>query len=327
MRCRKCREKAVINMRQHRLALCKAHYLEWFPEQTERFIRKYKMLSRDEPVLVAVSGGKDSLALWDVLLRLGYQADGLYLGLGIDGNTNYSEESYAKVRTFAEQHPEAKLYVLDIKRIYGESIPEVARRTRRGKDKPCAVCGLIKRHEMNRIAYEYGYPVLATGHNLDDEVAVLFQNTLQWNVGYLARQYPVLPGGDGFARKIKPFCRFYERETAAYAILRGIDYIYDECPYSVGASTIYYKELLDSLEEQRPGTKLNFYLSFLRAKDKDGLFANWREENVELQACERCGQPTSVPGLCAFCRLWPEEVRERPVEAFTPLRLETEPVA
>jgi len=63
-------------MRQHKLALCKPHYLEWFIEQTERFIKKYKMFTRDERVLVAVSGGKDSLALWDVLLKLGYQADG-----------------------------------------------------------------------------------------------------------------------------------------------------------------------------------------------------------------------------------------------------------
>ncbi len=322
MRCRKCRERAVIHMRQHKLALCRDHYLAWIPEQTERFIRKYRMFTRDEPVLVAVSGGKDSLALWDVLLRLGYRADGLYLGLGIDGGIGYSDTSYAKIQAFVEQHPEARLHVLDIRETYGESIPELAQRTRRGKGKPCSVCGLVKRHEMNRIAHELGYPVLATGHNLDDEVAVLFQNTLHWNTGYLARQYPVLPGGDGFARKVKPFCRFYERETAAYAILRGIDYIYDECPYSVGATTIYYKELLDRLEADRPGAKLSFYLSFLRAKDQDGLFAHVKEEErAEMHPCSRCGQPTTAPDLCAFCRLWPEEVLEQPAETFIPLTL------
>ena len=84
MRCRKCRGKAVINMRQHRLALCKSHYLDWIVNQTERFINKYKMFSHDDRILVAVSGGKDSLALWDVIHRLGYQVDGLYLDLGID---------------------------------------------------------------------------------------------------------------------------------------------------------------------------------------------------------------------------------------------------
>ncbi len=92
MKCRKCGAKASVNMRQHKLALCKEHYLEWVPEQTERFIKKYEMFTHHEKILVAVSGGKDSLALWDILTRLGYEADGLYLGLGIDGGINYSHE-------------------------------------------------------------------------------------------------------------------------------------------------------------------------------------------------------------------------------------------
>src|ERR671935_2927460 len=100
MKCRKCGEKASVNMRQHKLALCKEHYLEWVPEQTERFIKKYEMFTHDERILVAVSGGKDSLSLWDILVRLGYQADGLYLGLGIG---DYSDESGEYTRAFAAQ--------------------------------------------------------------------------------------------------------------------------------------------------------------------------------------------------------------------------------
>src|SRR5574338_726869 len=101
MKCKKCGEKASIQMRQHRLALCKEHFLEWVPEQTERFIKKYGMFSPDEKILVAVSGGKDSLSLWDILSRLGYQADGLYIGLGIDGGIGYSAESHRLTRAFA----------------------------------------------------------------------------------------------------------------------------------------------------------------------------------------------------------------------------------
>src|SRR4030066_2267378 len=92
MKCRKCGEKASVNMRQHKLALCKDHYLEWIPEQTERFIKKYQMFSPDERILVAVSGGKDSLSLWDILVRLGFHADGLYIGLGIGGGVKYLKE-------------------------------------------------------------------------------------------------------------------------------------------------------------------------------------------------------------------------------------------
>ncbi len=307
MKCKKCGETAAINMRQHKLALCAEHYLEWLPQQTQRFIEKYHMFGPEDRILVAVSGGKDSLSLWDVLLRLGYRADGLYIGLGIDGGVDYSHQSYEKVKQFVAersgQHPDMHLRAVDVGQVYGATVPEAAQISNRGHGKPCSVCGLIKRHIMNRVAYDGGYDVLATGHNLDDEVAVLMQNTLHWQAGYLARQAPVLEASrPGLARKAKPFCRFYERETAAYALLRGIDYIYDECPYAEGSNTIYYKGLLNQLEADRPGAKLQFYLGFLEAK-ASGLFDRVQEE-VELNACEKCGQPTSAPGECAFCRLW-----------------------
>src|SRR5574339_1002901 len=113
MKCKKCGAKASVNMRQHKLALCKEHYLEWVPEQTERFIKKYEMFTHHEKILVAVSGGKDSLGLWDILARLGYQADGLYLGLGIDGGLGYSSESHRLAAKFAEERG-LKLHVVHV---------------------------------------------------------------------------------------------------------------------------------------------------------------------------------------------------------------------
>ncbi|GAB4504841.1 MAG: TIGR00269 family protein [Anaerolineales bacterium] len=309
MKCRKCGGKAAVNMRQHKLALCKEHYLEWLPEQTERFIQKYQMFTHDEKVLVAVSGGKDSLALWDILVRLGYQADGLYIGLGITSLSDspmvagYSAESYRLAQKFADER-RLTLHVVEVEQTYGYPIPSLAEMTNRGKGRPCSVCGLVKRHEMNRIARDLGYAVLATGHNLDDEAAVLLSNTLTWAGECLLRQGPVLPESPGLARKVKPLCRFYEREMTAYALLRGIEYIYQECPYAVGSTTTYNKELLNRLESQRPGAKLNFYLRFLQAR-QEGLLGKIDGERREtLQPCPQCGQPTSAPGLCSFCRLF-----------------------
>ncbi len=301
MKCRKCGQKASVNMRHHKLALCREHYLEWLPEQAERFIKKYHMFSPDERILVAVSGGKDSLSLWDILVRLGYRADGLYIGLGIDGGIRYSSESHRLAQKFADEN-HLTLHVVDVQQEYGQPIPVLSEITLRGHRKPCAVCGLTKRHVMNRIARDLGYDVLATGHNLDDEAAVLFGNTLSWSVEYLLRQGPVLPAAPGLARKVKPLCRFYEREMTAYALLRGIQYIYEECPYAVGSTSIYHKEILNKLENDRPGAKLTFYLTFLEARRR-GLFAEQADLQQPLHACSNCGQPTSAPGLCSFCRL------------------------
>jgi uncharacterized protein (TIGR00269 family) len=325
MKCRKCGASAIINMRHHKLALCGEHYEEWVLAQTDRAIDKYKMFTRDDRVLVAVSGGKDSLSLWDVLLRLGYQADGLYIGLGINAPLPYSDASLDKTRQFVDGGQWAvgssddtrdasrithhvslftpTLRIVDIQAAYGRTIPEIARAKMRGQGKPCAACGLTKRYVMNRLALEKGYTVLATGHNLDDEIAVLFQNTLRWQTGYLARQAPVLLASRaGLVKKVKPFCRFYERETATYALTRGIEYIYDECPHAVGNLTNFYKTLLNQLETESPGAKLSFYLEFLRARG-EGAFEQFNQVET-LHACEICGQPTSAPGRCAFCRMW-----------------------
>lgn len=321
MRCRKCSGTAVINMRHHKLSLCGEHYVEWFAAQTERAIEKYKMFTRDERILVAVSGGKDSLSLWDVLLRLGYQADGLYIGLGINEPNPYSDVSLEKTQKFLEsrsQNPKVRieddntqyairntpvLHVVDVQSTYGKTIPQLAHDKARGHGKPCSVCGLTKRYIMNRLAHDKGYTVLATGHNLDDEVAVLFQNTLRWQTNYLSRQSPVLPASfEGLTKKVKPLCRLYERETATYALVRGIEYIYDECPHAVGNLMNFHKTLLNQLESHSPGAKLAYYLEFLRAR-REGTFEQ-SSEAVNVHACELCGQPTTSPGRCTFCRMW-----------------------
>jgi uncharacterized protein (TIGR00269 family) len=288
-------------MRQHKLALCKEHFLGWIPEQTERFIGKYKMFTRSEKILIAVSGGKDSLSLWDIIHRLGYQADGLYICLGIDEGLQYSIESQRLVEKFAAERG-LKLHVVNIQKEYGATVPQFSQKTLRGRIKPCSVCGLVKRHVMNRVTREMGYEVLLTGHNLDDEVAVLFGNTLSWAGEYLLRQGPVLPAAPGLARKAKPFFRIYERELLAYALLSGIEYIYNECPFSIGSTSIYYKQLLNKLEHDRPGAKQSFLISFLEARSS-GLFADRESVQAELHACPNCGQPTSAPGLCSFCRM------------------------
>ncbi len=293
MKCRVCRAPAVIDVRRHNANFCAEHFLRLCRDQVSRAIEQFAMLTAGERVLVAVSGGKDSLALWDVLLELGYEADGLYLGLGIG---EYSDESAGYARAFAADRG-VPLQEVDLRETYGYDIPTGARAAHRA---PCSACGLSKRHEFDRAALEGGYDALATGHNLDDEAAVLFGNVLRWETEYLARQRPVLPAREGFPRKVKPLVRLGERETAAYCILRGIDYVVEECPMAEGNRHLGYKEALNAVEVTSPGTKQQFFFRYLEhAADR---FDDTGPDGVDLSACERCGAPT--PGdLCAFCRL------------------------
>ena len=77
-----------------------------------------------------------------------------------------------------------------------------------------------------------------------------------------------------------------------------------------------YKGMLNQLESDRPGAKINFYLAFLQAK-KNGLFTlQAGPEDQNLHACPNCGQPTSSPDECSFCRMFAERPSSPWVSTF-----------
>jgi uncharacterized protein (TIGR00269 family) len=267
-------------------------FVEFFRNQVREAIRRHRMFTREERVMVAVSGGKDSLALWDVLIDEGYDTTGLYLDLGI---FDYSVESRTKCEAFAARR-RVPLVIRRVADDVGAPVPIIKQVTRRP---PCSGCGLSKRYLMNRTALEHGLPVVATGHNLDDEAATLFGSVMHWQTDALPRQSPALASTHPkLVRRVKPLYRLSERETAAYAFLRKIDYIVEECPFAAGATSIAHKEILNRMEDASPGAKHNFLFGFL---DK-ARPAFERAESVTLQECARCGQVTTST-VCAFCKL------------------------
>ncbi len=292
-KCRRCGEKAAIELRRHNTAFCRDCFIYFFREQTRRAIESEEMLSPADRVLIAVSGGKDSLALWDVLIDLGYDTTGYHVVLGT--GEEYAPESLRYCQAFADDRG-VKLIVCDLQEEYGFSVPDLPKTTGRPT---CSACGLTKRHLISRAASDLGFDVVAIGHNLDDEAAVLFGNVLRWDADYLARQAPVLPASEeGFVKKVKPLFRLAERETAAYAFLRGIPYQVEECPLVAGNTQQRFKTILDEVERASPGTKAAFYHGFLERGRQH--FSSG--EAPTLNACTECGMPT--PGkVCAFCRM------------------------
>ena len=105
----------------------------------------------------------------------------------------------------------------------------------------------------------------------------------------------------GRVRKVKPLVRLSERETAAYCVIRGIDYIVEECPMAAGNKHLGYKEALNQIEVRSPGAKAAFYFGFL---DRMAALVqpSAEEERAGLHPCPGCGAPT-VGELCAFCKL------------------------
>lgn len=301
MRCKRCREPAEVKLAAHNAAFCRSCFVLLFRRRVRREIDRQRMFSGAARILVAVSGGKDSLALWDVLVEEGFSTVGFHLDLGIGA---YSERSLELCETFAR----ARGLDLRVRSLAadGLAVPEMMRATRRPA---CAACGTAKRHSFDTAAIELGCDTIATGHNLDDEAARLLGNVLHWQLDHLARQQPVLePSHPRFVRKVKPLYLMSELETASYAFLRGIDYVVEECPNAAGATQLTYKALLDRLEAESPGTKLSFVREFaLRGRQ---ALAPDGEKASPPATCEGCGMP-SYGRLCSFCSLRAEVERRR----------------
>jgi uncharacterized protein (TIGR00269 family) len=249
-------------------------------------------LGEHDKTLVAVSGGKDSLSLWYLANRLGFAADGIYIDLGIQ---DYSHVSLVKTRQMADKL-HRRLYSFSLSETFSKGIEELARMMKRP---PCSLCGTIKRYVMNRACTEYGYSVLATGHNLDDEASALLGNMLHWKDEYLWKKGVVLEAEHGLAKKVKPFFLCSEKEAAAYALLNNIDYVYEECPYSKGAKTLLYKGLLNRVEDVSPATKIAFLKGYMKRAKAE---VNRGQEEKEKSCCKVCGYP-SYSEECNFCRL------------------------
>lgn len=293
MKCTTCKEQAVVALPSHHAGFCEPCFIAFFNRQVEKAIRREKLFTFEDKILVALSGGKDSLALMLVLNELGYDVTGLHVDLAIPKS---SQEARIAVEDFCEKHS-LKLIVKDMA-LEQLAIPDVKKRL---KQPICSACGKIKRYFFNKAALDGNFTVLATGHNLDDEIARLFSNVLRWDISYLSDQGPFLPAGGGFAAKVKPLFRLSEFETANYAFLKGIDWHWSPCPYSPGATFTYYKTLWSSLEEEMPGRKLDFYLGFLK-KGRPAFAQQEEISGATVLPCTQCGYPTSM-GICGVCRI------------------------
>jgi len=265
----------------------------FFSRQVERAVREHRMFTHGDKILAALSGGKDSLALFRELAHQGYDVTGLHVDLGIK---DFSVKARMIVEKFC-QDLGAGLIVISLAES-GLAIPRVKAAVKRPI---CSVCGKIKRYWFNKTALDKGYTVLATGHNLDDEAGRLLANALRWDTAYLSDQGPTLPAEAGFAAKVKPLYRLSEFETASYCFLRGVEYHMDACPYAKGAGFTFRKQLMQSLEQKSPGSKIGFYEGFLH-KARPAFLALEQKNHEKLLPCLECGYPTSA-GTCGVCRL------------------------
>ncbi len=286
MRCRICGKKAVYADQR----LCKEHFIEFVKRKVEKVLKKVMNLE-EKRILLAVSGGKDSLTMAHLLKGFDSEKELLYINLGIP---DYSDEAEKIVRKFAKEH-EYKLNVVKLSD-YGFTIKDVYEAWKKGliREKVCSICGLAKRYIFNSFAFEHGFDFVATAHNKTDAKAFAFLGIASGNFEYASRLAPINPGKKELrlVGRIKPLFYVTEKESMLYALLNRIKFLEATCPYAGGASQLRAKQLLAKIEEEFP----NFGNNLLK------LVRKLPKKEQELRTCEICGYP-STRRICKFCRV------------------------
>ena len=261
-----------------------------------RTITGNQMLEYDDRVAVAVSGGKDSLTLLNILVKLeGRFPKSRLIAVSIDeGIDGYRDEALELARLACERLGIEQV-VVSYRDLFGVTTDEIAR-AKLGKT-PCAYCGVFRRKAINKAAGMVGATKIATAHNLDDEVQTVLLNMMHGDPMRIVRTGPVLRDPRGkFLPRIKPLCDVPEKEIVLYAYLNGFEFQSVECPHGHEALRNDIRAFLNQMEQKHPGSKFTLQRSADRLRE---LFANSSPPS-ELHECEQCGDPTPHE-LCEAC--------------------------
>lgn len=305
MNCHKCEEKAVIEL-QHG-SLCKNHFLNYFEEKVFRTIKKYDLISHDDKLCVAASGGKDSLTVLYLTKKYlqGYDitTDNVF-ALAIDeGIHNYRAKTISDLKLFCKKN-KIKLKIIKTKEEFGYSLDEAYPIVNKGtKKKPCNVCGVWRRYLINKYARNFGATKVITGHNLDDEAQAIIMNIFKANTNLASHLGPVsgIRDHDLFVRRVKPLYFCTEKETRLYALLKNFEIEFTECPYAREGYRAEIQEMLNTFESKYKGTKQGVVNSFL------ALSPLLKEKELQhytdgIKVCKECGEPAHSE-ICNACKI------------------------
>jgi uncharacterized protein (TIGR00269 family) len=303
--CGRCGGKPFYTRRYSGEILCEGCFKESIVEKTRRTIAKHQMIRRTDRVGVAVSGGKDSLALLLVLHELNAGHGSELVAISVDeGVAGYRDEAIAHAKLVTSKLG-IEHHVISYKDLFGFSLDEALSWKEDRYISSCSFCGVFRRRAIDTAAADAGVSVVATAHNLDDYVQTFMMNLLHGDVDRLGWLDPAYRGGCFPVRRVKPFMEIYEEEVAIFAYLSGIPFQSVSCPYMHEGLRSEVRDYLNEMEASHPGMKNVLFASAL------DVISRYKSEKKSIP-CVKCGKPSSA-GLCGVCRV--TEALERHVNS------------
>ncbi|MGI0004310.1 MAG: TIGR00269 family protein [Candidatus Nitrosotenuis sp.] len=295
MKCDRCQNRAAYSRKYSGENLCSDCFSNSILRKAAKTISKYNMIKNGELVCVAVSGGKDSLALLKVLSKMSknhnFRIHAVTIDEGIEG---YRDEALQIVKNFCNEQGVVHT-VYSYKDLFDLTLDESLMLREGEKLSSCSICGTFRRRAMDHAAKQIGAHVIATGHNLDDTLQTFVINTLSGDTNKIGWMDP--DTSDNSLRKIKPFCEIYESEIVFYAFTNSLPFQMEPCPHMNEGIRTEIREFLNELEDNHSGIKNSMYRSVLKISQtmKD---ANYKEKTT----CSNCGAECTGK-VCSVCKM------------------------
>jgi tRNA-5-methyluridine54 2-sulfurtransferase len=286
MKCIKCDEKSTYK------DLCKFHFTKYFEKKVKTTIERFNLINKKEKVMVAASGGKDSMTVLHILNKLKYNVTALAIDEGIE---NYRNNTLALLRNYCEKN-KIKLKVVSYKNWVGHTLDEIIKKT---NDRPCSVCGTFRRYLLNQHSSEFD--VLVTGHNQDDEAQAVLMNLTKNNIDALNRQGPMSGKGNEqkFTKRVKPLYLSSEKEVMFYSSINKLTIDFNCCPNIGRSFRLRLKRSLNNVEVQdNINAKehiVNWFIEYKKTISKKD------SSKVSIKLCSVCGQNTTG-NVCKACQ-------------------------
>jgi len=239
---------------------------------------QYRLIGEGDKVLVALSGGKDSLSLIHLIANMNkhapfkFEYQAVTISYGMDG------EDYG----FLEEH--CKEYNIPYE-VYKTNIYDIAQDTMREGSSFCSYFSRMRRGALYTYALENGFNKVALGHHLDDAVESFFMNML-YN-GSL-RSMPPIYKADRGVHVIRPLIEAREEQLRGFAKDNGFLTIGDEsCPAMKIATKMPYnrantKEWLKELEAKHKNLFTSIKAAFKHIDDDTFLDPDrWKRDDLD----------------------------------------------
>ena len=295
MTCDRCENQIAYTRKYSGEKLCSQCFSNSILRKTAKTISKHKMIQNDELVAVAVSGGKDSLALLNIMNKMAKNHNFRIKAITIDeGIPGYRNEALEIVEKCCKDL-NVELATYSYKKLFDLTLDEALDLRENEKISSCSICGTLRRRAMEHAAKDIGAAVIATGHNLDDTLQTFVINMLSGDTSKVGWMDP--DTSPNSLRKIKPFCEIYESEIVFYAFTNNIPFQTEPCPHMNEGIRTEIREFLNSLESRHSGVKNNLYQSILKVSQivKD---SNQKEKKI----CQKCGNECTGT-MCSVCNV------------------------